>query len=113
MDHVTDNAGVEPEGIAATSILAMVLAIVAALAVVVAGGFQIAFAEFDSAEAAAIETTGYPVLKETNAAAQALLNGSGVVDAANGIYRIPIDRAMQELVMAGGSPGTSEVSLSR
>ncbi len=112
MDHVTDNAGVEPEGIAATSILGMVLAIVAALAVVVAGGVQIALGELQSAETTAIETTGYPVLKETNAAAQALLNGSGVVDAANGIYRIPIDRAMQEIVMAGGSGGTTELTLS-
>jgi hypothetical protein len=113
MDHVTENAGVEPEGIAATSVLAMVLAIVAALAVVVVGGVQIALSEFDSAEVTAIETTGYPVLKETNAAAQALLNGSGVVDAANGIYRIPIDRAMQDLVMASGNTGTGELTLSR
>lgn len=109
---MTENAGVEPEGIAATSVLVMVLAIVLALALVVVGGVQIALGEFESAETAAIETTGYPVLKETNAAAQALLNGSGVVDAANGIYRIPIDRAMQDVVMAGGTGGTSEVTLS-
>ena len=110
---MTDNAGVEPEGLPATSILGMVLAGVVILAVMIVGSVQLALAEYETAEIVAIETTGYPVLKETKAAAQALLNGSGVVDAANGITRIPIDRAMQDIVMAGSGASTSELTLSR
>lgn len=95
------------------AVLTMVLAIVAALTVVVIGGIQIALAEIDSAEVTAIETTGYPLLRETRAAAAAQLNNSGVVDAEAGIYRVPIERAMADVVAYGSDSRTTEVTLTR
>ncbi len=68
-----------------------------------------------SAEAAAASLR-YPLREETEAHARQLLEGYGVVDAERGIYRIPIDRAMEEVVKAYGGdsvwtlPKPSEVS---
>ncbi len=68
-----------------------------------------------SAEAAAASLR-YPLREETEAHARQLLEGYGVVDAEQGIYRIPIDRAMEEVVEAYGGdsvwtlPKPSEVS---
>ncbi|SHK59794.1 hypothetical protein [Rhodothermus profundi] len=53
------------------------------------------------AEAAAASLR-YPLREETEAHARQLLEGYGVVDAEEGIYRIPIDRAMEEVVKAYG-----------
>lgn len=113
MDHAMENAGVEPEGLPATSVLVMVLAVCAALAVVAVGGVQIALGEFATAEVTAIETTGYPQLRETNAAAQALLHQEAVVDAEAGIYRVSIDRAMADVVRMSPQGTTTEVTLTR
>jgi hypothetical protein len=113
MDHEIEEVGVEPEGVPATGILAMFGAIVLALTVVVIGGVQIGYAEFASAEVAATETTGYPKLREAQVAGRALLTKTEVVDAANDIYRIPIERAMQLVILESGSGSTSEITLNR
>lgn len=88
-------------------------AIVLALTVVVIAGVQISYAEFASAEVAATETTGYPKLRESRVAGRALLTKNEVVDAANGVYRIPIERAMQLVILESGSGTTSEITLNR
>lgn len=106
MDHTEEHVQVEPEGIQAGSILVMVLGICVALAVVVVFAVNMSLTEFESAGVAASETTGYPQLRETRAAAQALLSQTGPADAEAGIYRIPIESAMQQVVREseGGSP---------
>jgi len=53
------------------------------------------------AEAAAAAAR-YPLREETEAHARQLLEGYGVVDAEQGVYRVPIDRAMEEIVEAYG-----------
>ncbi|NNE68893.1 MAG: hypothetical protein HKN29_00865 [Rhodothermales bacterium] len=113
MDHTTANEGVEPEGLPAVQILGFVFATVVFIAVLVVVGVELALHEFDTAEVAAIETTGYPIKRETNAAAQALLYQGGVVDADAGIVRIPIDRAMADMVMTSAPGTTEEVTLTR
>ncbi|WP_054682885.1 hypothetical protein [Rhodothermus marinus] len=47
-------------------------------------------------------TVRYPLREETEAHARQLLEGYGVVDAEQGVYRVPIDRAMEEIVEAYG-----------
>ncbi|ACY47133.1 hypothetical protein [Rhodothermus marinus] len=54
-----------------------------------------------NAEVAAA-TARYPLREETEAHARQLLEGYGVVDAEQGVYRVPIDRAMEEIVEAYG-----------
>ncbi len=53
------------------------------------------------AEAAAA-VVRYPLREETEAHARQLLEGYGVVDAEQGVYRIPIDQAMAEIVKTYG-----------
>jgi len=50
----------------------------------------------------AAATVRYPLREETEAHARQLLEGYGVVDAEQGVYRVPIDRAMEEIVEAYG-----------
>lgn len=57
------------------------------------------------AEAAAA-AAWYPLREETEAHARQLLEGYGVVNAEQGIYRIPIDQAMEEVVKAYGGDST-------
>ncbi|GEM_PF-532299 len=57
------------------------------------------------AEAAAASLR-YPLKEETEAHARQLLEGYGVVDAERGIYRIPIEQAMEEVVKAYGGDST-------
>jgi len=53
------------------------------------------------AEAAAASLR-YPLREETEAHARQLLEGYDVVDAEQGVYRMPIDRAMEKIVEAYG-----------
>ena len=63
----------------------------------------------------ASEMSQYPVLQETEAQAAQLLGQYGVVDADAGLYRIPIDQAIQLQLnqAAQAAPGTysSQVKL--
>jgi hypothetical protein len=113
MDHAIEDVGVEPEGVPANGILAMFGVIVLALTVVVIAGVQIGYAEFATAEVTATETTGYPNLREAQVAGQALLTKNEAVDAANDVYRIPIERAMQLVILESGSGSTTEITLNR
>lgn len=111
MDHAIEDVGVEPEGLPSMAILLMVLGIVVALGVVVQVAIGISAAEFRDAEVTAIETTGYPLLRETRASAQELLTQAG--RAADGTVRIPIEAAMQQIVAEGASGSTGEITLRR
>ena len=88
-------------------------AIVAALAVVVVVTVSILGDEFKAAEVMATETTGYPLLRETQSSAQALLTRNEVVDAGQGVFRIPIERAMQLTVAESGPTATDQITLRR
>ncbi len=113
MEHSDTNPGVQPEGINANALLLMVVGMTVVLAIVAIAGTQIAFGEFAQARTAATEATGYPTLRETRAASQALLNRTEAIDAEAGVYRIPIDRAMALIASEGSDGSTMEVSISR
>ena len=107
----------EPESVDSGIILGVVLA----TAVVVVGLVILGFTIFNvysrkTAEELVAQTT-YPEIRDIRAAATGELNQSGVVDAENEIYRIPIDRAMSLMVeqqyTAEAGDFTGEVILKR
>ena len=95
-------AGVEPEGISARAIIKLAVGTFVFLTLaVIAVIFWIKVTEHAREQ----EVTGMsqPVmLRQANADAQRLLTQYGVVDAEQGIYRIPIDRAMELVVQENG-----------
>jgi len=89
---------VEAESVSAGPILRMIGSIALFIAVIVVVLFQLSNREFRSAEVAASQMSGYPVLREARAAAASLLNQYGKVSGEEGVYRIPIQRAMDLMV---------------
>jgi hypothetical protein len=107
--------GVEHEGVEAKQILAIVAAI--ALAIVL---MAITIFQFTNRVEAAVRQrlaaeASYPELREAEAQAAERLGQYGIVDDAQGVYRIPIDRAMELMVnqaqQAPGGPYSSELQL--
>jgi hypothetical protein len=94
-DHDT-SLSVEGEGIRLTPIFQMFGIIVVLLAVAVSLVFNWAHLEFKETAQEAAAFTGYPLLRETRAAAQQQLTQYGTVNP--GVYRMPIDRAMDLMV---------------
>lgn len=93
-----DELGVEHEGIESGQILGFVLAVAVALGLSVFTLFQ--YADI-TAQAALVEATarsGYPELREHRLHAMQRLTQYEVVDAQQGRYRIPIERAMELMV---------------
>ncbi len=96
-------AGVEPEGISAHAI--MKIAVGTFLFLVFAITAVVAWINVTE-HAQEQEVTGMtqPVmLRQANADAQRLLTQYGVVDAEQGIYRIPIERAMELVIQDAGT----------
>jgi len=86
--------GVAYEGIAASQIMAIALSIlvVILIAVVVIFGWYGQVAQETRADATSTEN--YELLQETRTQQEEVLTQYGVVDEEEGVYRIPIDRAM-------------------
>lgn len=86
--------GVAYEGVAASQIMAISVAILVVIlvAVVILFGWYGQVAQ--DTEAAATNTDNYELLQETRREAEQTLTQYGVVDEEEGVYRIPIDRAM-------------------
>lgn len=90
--------GVEPENFATGAFLkVLVITFVSLVVVLLVVGVWVRVWFQDEAVAQAASTQS-PLLQEAEAEAARLLGGYGIVDAENGIYRIPIDRAMQLMV---------------
>ncbi|RMF59262.1 MAG: hypothetical protein D6746_08455 [Bacteroidetes bacterium] len=106
--------GVEPEGVDAGPLLKamLVLALMVAAAVVIV--FQWRKLVYQETMVEAIEASGYPALREYRAASAAKLSQYEVIDAGAGVYRIPIERAMEVVVRETGTRTgtyTAEVKL--
>jgi hypothetical protein len=87
----------------ASSLFRMVLGTVVLLvAIVVTLIFVARWQMQKDAEVAAAQVR-YPLLEETRAHAETLLQGYGAVDEAAGIYRIPIEKAMEDIVARYGN----------
>ncbi len=93
-----NDAEVEPEGLNAGAIGIIVVGglafIIAAMFVVV----EITGLVFHDAIIESTTITGYPTLQETRARADEILSSYAPIDRDAGIYRIPIDRAMELVV---------------
>ncbi len=93
-----NNAKVEPEGLNAGAIGVIIVGglvfIIAAMFVVV----EITGLVFHDALIESTTITGYPTLQETKARADEILSSYAPIDRDAGIYRIPIDRAMELVV---------------
>lgn len=90
--------GVEPEGVDTAPLIraAVIMGLMVTVAVVVL--FSWSNLEFMAARQAAAQESGYPALRENEAAAAGKLSRFEVLDAGAGVYRIPIDRAVTLVV---------------
>ena len=97
-EMVLSEEGVEVEGVDVAPLMkaALTLALLIMVAVVVV--FQWTNLEVQRAQEEATRESGYPELREYEAASANKLSQYAVVDANAGIYRIPIDRAMELVV---------------
>jgi hypothetical protein len=106
---------VEVEGVDVGPLVkaALTLALLIVVAVVVV--FQWTNLEVQRVRVEATRDSGYPALREYEAASASKLTQYAVVDAAAGVYRIPIDRAIERVVAErmreGGGRYTSELQL--
>lgn len=87
--------GVAHEGIAAGQILAIIGAIVLALVLIVVALIQYTQITAQQVRYSAVGLSGYPELRESRTQAVRELSEYGVVDAEEGIYRVPIERAIE------------------
>ncbi len=90
--------GVEPEGISASAIGAVVAVSIVAVIVLVVVGWVVSQERFKNIEFEVTEISGYPLKQETESSGRALLMGYERLDDESNIYRIPIERAMELVV---------------
>ncbi len=93
---------VESDGLDANAITWRVIVGVIVFLIAVFAVVEVTGIKFQEARTNATTITGYPKLQETRIEANRLLSNYEVLDIESGIYRIPIDRAM-ELVAAEAS----------
>lgn len=87
--------GVQDEGINVAPILGVIGVIMAFVVVAVIAMFQITNLEHTKVELASASYSGHPELQQLRMDAAEALTQYAVVDEAAGVYRIPVDQAMQ------------------
>ncbi|PIQ63709.1 MAG: hypothetical protein COV99_01365 [Bacteroidetes bacterium CG12_big_fil_rev_8_21_14_0_65_60_17] len=90
--------GVEPEGVSASAIGAVVAVSIVVVIVLVSASWVISEHRFKQIDFEVTEISGYPLKQETEASGRALLMGYERLDDESNIYRIPIERAMELVV---------------
>jgi hypothetical protein len=90
--------GVQYEGVGAGPIIAFIFVSLLFIGLVVWAGIGWFRAEAQQAHAAAAVDLNYPDLRQVELSAARLLNQYEVVNAAQGVYRIPLDRAIDLIV---------------
>ena len=91
-------AGVQHEGIEAGPIVAFIFLLIIAIGAVVWVAAQWFESVAEEAHHEAAATATYPELRQVELAATQLLNQYEVINADQGVYRIPIDRAIDLIV---------------
>lgn len=86
--------GVEPEGVESAQILGLTLGVMVALALIVILLFNWKSTVREQAYSRAVSTSGYPELLENEAKAARELSQYEVLNDAQGLYRVPIDRVI-------------------
>ena len=103
--NTAQNGQVEPEGLHAGTVGVVV---VGGLVLILAATFVVVSVTDLVFHDALIESTkisGYPTLTETRESAEGILSSYAPIDRDAGIYRIPIDRAM-DLIVEEAQPST-------
>lgn len=87
--------GVEHEGIPAGQIMGIALAVSVSLVLIIVVLIQYVNISAQDVRHAVVGMSGYPEVREHNLAATQRLSGYGTVEGQPGVYRIPIDRAIE------------------
>ena len=110
-----EELGVEHEGIVAGEILGLTIAIGVALALIVFTMVQYVDLTAQATREAAVGLSGYPEKREAELRAMRQLTQYGIVDSEQGVYRIPVERAIEimsnETLQGESGTYTSEVQL--
>ena len=93
-----DQMAVQHEGIEAGQIVAFVFLLIIAIGLFVWGAMQWFESVADQAHQEAAASSTYPELRQVELAATQLLNQYEVINADQGVYRIPIDRAIDLII---------------
>jgi hypothetical protein len=93
-----EEMGVEHEGIEASQILALTVVTIVIIGVLIAVLFQLYGSSTSNLRQDVAATANYPELRETRVQAERLLTQFERVENEEGVYRIPIDQAMELLV---------------
>lgn len=95
---------VEPEGFPVGEVLAVALVIFGTIAIAVGVLFQIFNKGVQTADfEAAVEYVAYPEIQSANSEATRKLSQFEVIDDSAGVYRIPIDSAIDLLIQERGA----------
>lgn len=86
--------GIEPEGVESAQIIGITLGILVALAIIIVLLFNWNATVREATAVQAVTLSGYPELAETEAAAARQLDHYEVLNDAQGVYRVPIDRVI-------------------
>lgn len=92
--QMANDLGVEPEGVESAQILGLTLSVIAVLAIIIILLFNWKATVRDQTYAQAVGVSGYPELSEVEAAAARELSQYEVVNDAEGVFRVPIDRVI-------------------
>lgn len=90
--------GVEHEGVESGQIMGLTLALIVAVGMIIFILFQWVDIVHRETRDLSIGISGYPELRETEIEAMRQLGEYGILDEEAGVYRIPIDRAMDLMV---------------
>ncbi len=86
--------GVEPEGVESAQILGITLSVIVALAIIIVLLFNWKATVSEATAVQAVGESGYPELREVESSAARELDHYEVLNDANGVYRVPIDRVI-------------------
>lgn len=113
---MASDLAVQQEGLSTSAVFKTAGAIAGSLVVIVILLLQWVNLQFQEADAAAADVVAYPEIEDAELQASQLLTQYGVVDAEQGLYRIPIETAMQLMVdqaYANGQIGPADSQLIR
>lgn len=92
--HQQDEFAIESEKLPAGLLMGIVGAIATIIVMIVGITVSVTGIRFEAARVDAIDHSGYPQLRQTRASAQQKLMHYEVIDAEKGVYRVPIERAI-------------------
>ena len=105
-----EQLGVQHEGIGAAAILGFMLAVVVVIAMAVVFVFYITEIVAQETQSRTVARLNYPELREVDAQGTQKITQYEVLDAEQGVYRIPVERAMHLMVDEAATNPAGEYS---